>query len=185
MFKKFISQHLVLTCILIAIILFGFVLLVSTVKTNKQPPEKSDQVLPPKKVSITHAPKTSVKPLVAYNEHGVALRVDKIKNPQPLTQSDYAARKRLVDTLGGKSGILQKTATYRVEYFKSPDEFMVAIRDINIGNAKKDAIAWFTAQGISANGLCNLPVTFYLEPKVARQIQSLRMTFNLMPDYCY
>ncbi len=185
MLKKFISQHLVLTSVVIAIILFGLVMLFSSGNVNKPTPAPSNQIKPTAKTTTSRRQEESVKPLVNYDQHAVALRVDKIKNPQPLIENDYVMRKKLIDSLGGKSGILQKTADYRVEYLKSPDEFMVAIRNINIGNAKKDAIDWFTSQGISKNGLCNLPVTFYLEPKVARQVKPLNMTFNLLPDYCY
>lgn len=122
---------------------------------------------------------------VTYSKSGLATLNARLKNPQPLAKEDEVIRQKLLASLKESSGLIYRTENYRIEYLKSPDQFMIEVLSIDIGKAKTDAVAWLSAQGLSHSGICNLPVIFYLSGSIAKQIRTLNMTFSPVPDNCY
>jgi hypothetical protein len=184
MLKRLPNKFKVLA-ILIPVILFGMFMLVSgTTQQPKQAANPPTGMPAPTEVSVTAAQAVRKAP-VTYSKSGLATLNARLKNPQPLSKEDAIARQKLLASLKESSGLVYRTENYRIEYLKSPDEFMIEVLSIDIGKAKTDAVNWLTAQGLSHSGVCNLPVIFYLNSSVAKQIRPLNMTFSPVPDNCY
>ncbi len=83
----------------------------------------------------------------------------------------------------GDAGVLAETSEFRIEYY-SPDVFQVEIKTANIADARASAINWFKEQGFNEEDICKLPVTFYLNPEVARKLEGSGVIFNTLPDFC-
>jgi len=61
---------------------------------------------------------------------------------------------------------------------------MVELRSPDADAAKREAEYWFAANGISASGLCNLPVVFYLNSDIAELYRSMGKRFDPVPTDC-
>lgn len=123
-------------------------------------------------------------PVINVNENAMVSLNDKLNNPQPLSQEDYAVRSKLLAKLNNATGTLYRTSSFRIDYLQSPDKFMVEIRDMNVGSAKQEATQWFLDQGMSKKGICNLPVIFYLNSDVAEELKPLHFVFNPVAENC-
>src|SRR3990167_8804350 len=94
------------------------------------------------------------KEQVKYNTEKNDQLLNNVINRQTLTSSDVETKQKLINKLNGKSGILQKTIDYQLEYILSPDLFQVEILNTDVNFAKKQATTWLIQQGFSLNGLC-------------------------------
>lgn len=104
-----------------------------------------------------------------------------------LSQKDKKAKEKIIAPLSkvkNKSGYLVQTSWYNIEYVSNADEFFVEIKDTNTQFGKYWATMWFKLNGISDEGLCKLPVVFYPNWHIARQIKNLNIEFNPLADTC-
>jgi hypothetical protein len=109
--------------------------------------------------------------------------LDLVQNRRPLSQADQNAKAKILSNFpqGQDSGVVYKTSTISVEYVHSPDLFQVDILTNNISAAKAEAVAWFQKQGMSQQGICSLPLTFYLDFQINNQQKG---SFNPLPEGC-
>lgn len=114
----------------------------------------------------------------AYNPTGLEKDFQRISSKKELALTDREIRDQLIQTLGNKSGVLDETEQYRIEYVKSPNSFMVEILDKSTEEAKLRAIEWFGSKGISDQGICNLPVVFYLSFEIEKQLREQGQSFD-------
>jgi len=116
-------------------------------------------------------------PPVEYN----AGNLHKIFKDRPtLSEQDQAAKKAVI----AEKNPLKTTDEYAVEYLSAPDEFMVEIKTTNFEKVKADTVAWFESQGFSTDGICNLPVVFYLNYDVAESLRGSNTIFTPLPPGC-
>lgn len=127
---------------------------------------------------------TPRQPSVQLDPAKSDLLLKKIKSRAPLSNQDSGARKKLVSLLGGKSGVLNKTDTYRLEYVAAPNIFLAEILTTDLTLAKQEAVSWLEAQNLSGEGICNLPLSFYLNSEVSKQLTGKGLVFNPLPDNC-
>lgn len=120
----------------------------------------------------------------AYRTQDLEKDFKRLTERQILAEQDIAIRNRLLSSLNGASGYLAQTEKYRIEYVKSPDLFMVEILSIDAESAKADAENWFRDQGLSTQGICSLPVSFYLNSLVLRFFEENSIFFNPIPEGC-
>ncbi len=132
----------------------------------------------------TTKPALRTVPLVIYNSSKSNELLKKLENRQALTQNDTSIRQKLISPLNGQSGDIQLTNDYDIQYLSSPDQFQVEILSTNISLAKQEAVNWFIAQGMSQDGICKLPLSFFMNHSVAQQLQGKNITFNPLPDNC-
>lgn len=110
--------------------------------------------------------------------------IQKVKNRITLSQTDLDTKKKVVFSLGGKSGILYSSPSFTVEYLKSPDIFQVEILNENIQQSKQQATTWFKSQGFTQEGICNLPVMFYINWDTANKLRGSNTEFNPLAEGC-
>jgi|SRR5581483_4577191 len=123
-------------------------------------------------------------PLLKYNEGKSKELLNKLENRQPLTSNDNAVRQKLINSLNGNSGDLQITSDYDIQYLSSPDQFQAEILTTNISFAKQEVVKWFIAQGMSLEGICKLPLSFFVNHNIAQQLSGQNIQFNPLPDNC-
>lgn len=122
-------------------------------------------------------------PPVKINEKKLLKALDVLRDRPVLSQKDKAAKNKIINTLA-KQKYSKTYRDYEIEYIKSADEFLVGINGLNTQKAKYWASMWFKLNGISDQGLCRLPVVFYLKPIVSRQLRPLNIQFEPIPDNC-
>lgn len=110
--------------------------------------------------------------------------IDRLKNPVPLTINDQNIKKQVIAEVGGKAATLNETKSYKIMYLPAGDEFLVAIKDINILTAKQEVKSWFISKGFTQNAMCDLPVSFFLDNLVVEQLKGLDITFNPIMEGC-
>lgn len=108
----------------------------------------------------------------------------RLESKKPLSSSDAQIRTKLISQVGDKSGYLNQTSEYKIEYVKGPDLFMVEILSENTDQAKKDATDWFTSRGLSEQGVCDFRLMFYLNYDITSSLSQKGLTFNPIPQGC-
>ena len=83
--------------------------------------------------------------------------------------TDEAAKERLLAQLpnGQHSGNLYQSSIVSIDYVQGPDLFQVEVLTTNVAQAKAQAVAWFEQKGFSQEGICHLPLSFYLNFQVS------------------
>lgn len=104
----------------------------------------------------------------------------------PLSQPDAQAKANILKLLpsGQTYGTVYSSNNIDIEYLQSLDLFDVYILTIDVASAKKEAENWFKQQGMSQQGICDLPLGFYLSPDTANLIKNTNFIFNPLPDGC-
>jgi hypothetical protein len=112
--------------------------------------------------------------------------LEKIANRPKLSPEDDAAKQKMIALLppNQNSGVIIESDTVKVEYVQSPDIFQVEILTTDITQAKINANSIFRKFGMSQKGICYLPLQFYLNYDVARQLGEQKKSFNPLPIGC-
>ena len=101
----------------------------------------------------------------------------------PLSASDTAVKNNILERLGNKSGSPYQNSDFAINYVVGPNDFEVEITTKEIDKAKEEAISWFKSQGLTDQGICNLPVTFYVIDTVKNSLPS-ETSFDPNPPNC-
>ena len=98
--------------------------------------------------------------------------LEKVNNRQSLSTSDMTVKNKIISSLpsGETSGIVYQTPDVTIQYIQSLNIFQAEITTTNVSSAKEEATSWFLNQGMSKQGLCNLPLSFYLNFSVKNQL---------------
>jgi hypothetical protein len=111
--------------------------------------------------------------------------LDYVQNRKPLSTDDEQVKFEILSTLGGsQSTILYQTPNVKVNYIRSADMFQAEILTTNIAIAKMEAGSWFENMGLSKEGICNLPLSFYLNYEIKMQLGEDAASFNPLPNGC-
>jgi hypothetical protein len=165
--------------VVLVFVVFGIVFVLTSNTPSQQPAPR---------ISPTPRPilENFVIPPPIYNQRAQDRLLQKIVNRKPLVQSDTDAKAKILTLLpaGQKSGIIHQTNTITIDYTKSPDLFQVEIFTTNINSAKTEANNWFLSQGMSQQGICDLPVDFYLSWDVVQQLYGKYVSFSPMAPGC-
>jgi cell division septation protein DedD len=129
---------------------------------------------------------TKTNPPIQYEAGSAQKMIDRLNNRIPLSQSDQAARSKALSLLpeGELSGVLYRSQTVIIDYTNAADQFQVEILIVDIAQAKNDATIWLRSQGFSQQGICNLPVVFYLSRNVLNQLRDKNYIFNPLAEGC-
>lgn len=176
-----------ITILIVALIIFLILLLAINLlrgdETTTQPasdipvfngsPNPSASILIPK------------RPKPVYDTEALHADYIRITGKKELSQEDKTARQKLIDSLQEGSDILYENNNFRVRYLKpSVDSFMVTILNNDIEATKTEISSWFRQQGVSEQGICNLPVVLQLGGKVDEYLRANNQTFNPIPEEC-
>jgi hypothetical protein len=210
--KKFKSETILLIIIAIALfIIIGILLyinvkqrvrnnyaIIDKIKQNEQINEDMISLTPsnnpiyktPTSTTPTILPTiplpTETNPPIEYDDQATQLLLEKIKNKTPLSQNDQSAKSKILALLPEEqvSGIIYKSPNIIIDYTYSADAIEVEITTTNIDQAKQEAIDWFTEQGLSIDAICNMPVDFYLNYKIAESLRNSNTVFSPLAPQC-
>lgn len=109
-----------------------------------------------------------------------------LENRPTLNPKDQQAKEQILSfwSPDNQPGNIYITELYAIDYLKSADYFQVEIRTANINQAKSEAYNWFLEHGMSKEGVCNLPVQFYLSSEVKLYLQRPSIDINPLPEGC-
>ena len=102
----------------------------------------------------------------------------KLQIKTALSPTDQQAKERLLtETLGeSDSGIVYESPRVWIEYIGSADTFQAEVRTDAVLETKAEVEKWLLDQGISREGICNLPIIFYGFETTAG--------FTPLPEHC-
>ena len=98
--------------------------------------------------------------------------LDYVQHRRQLSPSDLVAKKKIISLLSSTdhSGDLYHSSNINIDYTASVDLFQVEILTTSVDSAEQEAVNYFTQEGMSQTGICNLPVSFYLNFDVKNAI---------------
>lgn len=164
------------------------ILTLFSVFSTQAPFPKPSPTLTPASKTLNNLPSLETSPVTnlpdIYKEGSLEENYQRIINKKQLSPEELNAKQRLIAPLEGGSGTIATTTDFMVEYLKTPQYFMVQILSNDIESAKKKAQKWFNDQGISNQGVCNLPVIFYFSESVSNYLISNNLQFNPTPEGC-
>lgn len=123
-------------------------------------------------------------PAVAYNREDTKKMLDILKNRPKLSDSDQKIRDSLISSSDKNSDVLNQTNDYNLEYISVPDEFMAEIKTTDLEKGKQETVDWLKSKGLSQNGVCNLPLVFYINFQIAQELRNSNVSFDPLPAGC-
>lgn len=159
-------------CILFPLGIYG--LKVSTppsaIRTSNTVPS---QIISPTKTANTLPEEDPQKKLLDYTQ-----------NRRQLSVEDEEVKFQILSTLDTSSGIVYQNENIVIEYIRSADLFQVEILTTNIDIAKEEAVSWFKNSGLSDQGVCDLPISFYLNFDIKNQMGAAAESYSPLPQGC-
>jgi hypothetical protein len=185
--KIFMRGHkqdyfIILLAGMLLIIVFAIVYIIftqSTPSTKTTPPPTSPTIIEPTITVSDNNP-------VFYDYAAEDRLAKKIQNRPTLSPTDTQSKTTMLNTIlhGFNSGVLYETDNVRIEYVQSADLFMGEIKTVNIVKAKSEASTFFLNKGLSQQGVCDLPLMFFLDPEISQQLQGQDVIFSPLPNGC-
>lgn len=71
-----------------------------------------------------------------------------------------------------------------MEYLSAPNTFEVQLKQYPINPGKEEAYNYLRLRGLTDEGICKLPLMFYLTPEVSSSLRANNDTFNPYPEFC-
>lgn len=136
--------------------------------------------------SLATAPQISIQPSTSssvYNTEKIQKDFQRIESKKSLSTTDLNVKKKIINT-SSQSGIVKESIDFKVEYIKSADSFMIQILNNDTNQTKIAAVNWFLNLGMSSQGICNLPLVFYLSPQVTDYYRKNNLQFDPIPNVC-
>ncbi len=120
----------------------------------------------------------------SYSPTSFPLQQPTLSNNHQLSGNDISVKQRILNSINRQATTLYKSPNIQVMYIPATDSFTGQISTDNVEQAEQEAISWFTRQGISLSGVCNLPITFFLDWNIIEEFRSKNMQFNPLPKNC-
>lgn len=174
------KEKVILVIIVSSVITLAFVVILSLLILG--PAAKPAPTPPVIQASPTLNPPTPV--IISYDQQKRDQLVEKIAGKKTLSATDTQVKSKVLSSLYNSSGVVKQDPDFTVVYLKTPDLFQVEIATINYLQAKGNATNWFLSQGFSTNGICNLPIQFYLSAQIKTQLKNTDINFNPLPEGC-
>lgn len=168
---------------------FGIIIIVLILITSFSTPAPPTLInpSPSPSLSLNNLPdisKSPDNPSTVYSPEDIEKDFQRLESQKPLTSADSQLRAQLISSLQNESGYLEENSSYKIEYVKSPDLFVVEILSENTTQSMNDAIRWFTSKGLSSAGVCDFRLMFYLNYDIAKTLVQKGQTFNPIPENC-
>lgn len=149
--------------LLVLVFMIIFILFTSPSSSSKQ-----------QSAPITPTPsEQSGQPMVSEQRSQEKL-LDRVKDRKQLSKKDLAVKNYILSHLTSvaEGGIVYQSPEVTLSYDSSLEIFQAVILTTSIDQAKREVNLWFQKQGMSQEGICNLPVAFFLDPAIATQLQN-------------
>jgi hypothetical protein len=174
--KFFIIGIIIAVFVLIIIIIFSFM------NPRSQTPNPNNTAIPTN-VPLNN-PSQPTTPVIKLNEASEWKLAEMLMSPPTLSASDESVKNAILAPLNGFAGNLHTTPNVTVFYLPSIKEFGAKIETTNIALAKKEAVDWLTSKGMSQQGVCHLPLEFYLNYDAQNNLRSQNVVFDPLPPGC-
>jgi hypothetical protein len=121
-----------------------------------------------------------------WNPQASKLLLHREENRTPLSVSDTQAKQRILKLLpaGQNYGTVYSSSDVNIQYVQSLDLFQVETLTINVSAAKNEAENWFKQEGMSQQGICDLPLGFYPNWASANILKQSNFIYNELPAGC-
>jgi hypothetical protein len=119
-------------------------------------------------------------PPVTYDQDAEKRLVAMLHNHPELSPSDQTAR----ITLSHIENPIYQTPQYTMKYDNQMQEVIVEILTTDVNGAKDDAVKWLESKGLSAQGVCTLPVEFILNDKAAEYLRGKNIVISPLASGC-
>jgi hypothetical protein len=180
----FANRRMLVLITFLVVVLFGIFILRILTKTEDKPlnqlPSVSPSLTP---IASSSAQIISSQPL-PYPPGALNKDYKRIITRSELSSTDLQVKEKLLKSLAGKSGIITTEAGFQIEYVKSADSFMVEVTQKDPELGKKEAEKYFLDVGLSQEGICTLPVVFYLSSSLQKELLDSGKMFNPVPTGC-
>jgi len=139
--------------------------------------------------TITITPSTTERAFVSspikYDLNAQKKLIENINNKNAIATKDAQVKETIITSLlSGQTGIVYASTNINISYIKSADIFQGEILTTNIALAKQETVNWFMNHGVSQQGICKLPLMFFLNQDVSSQIQDANIVFSPLPPGC-
>jgi hypothetical protein len=161
-----------------------FIFFISQDQANQR---KTRLAAPIKRPLANQVPAAPAKALVTETPQSPQNQAyEKIEHRIPLSKDDFYAKDKILQTLppNEESGTVYQSKNVTIEYIGSADTFQAEILTTDIASAKSEAATWFSSQGMSQEGICDAPLSFYLNYQIKSQLGEEASSFNPLPDGC-
>lgn len=123
-------------------------------------------------------------PSLIYEPGSLEKDYQRITSKSELSESDKRVRVQLITLAGNKSGVVHRTENYILEYVSSPNQFMAEITTVEVDSVKTQINQWLIGQGLSQDGICNLPLVLYLNSVARNELATKNLKVSLIPEGC-
>lgn len=137
-------------------------------------------------VAVSPTPEPNTQPPITYNIPASQKLLAREEQRIPLLNSDTQAKNKILSLLpsGQTYGTVYSSNTINIQYVQSLDLFKVEVLTVDVQAAKIEAETWFKQQGMSQQGICDLPLGFYLSWDTSTILKQTNFIFNPLPDGC-
>lgn len=178
---------IILASILLFIGLMIILLSLQNPQAGKQQISPTFFPTPTSELNISEFPENTTLP-IKYDKAAEDRLVEKMQNRETLSSKDTDARDKILSMLQNEdSGVVYRSKNIIIEYVTGPDLFQVEILTTDVEQAKLEASIWFAAQGMSENGMCNLPIMFYINSEIREKFRESTKegyVFSPLPKGC-
>lgn len=175
---------LLISCILGIVVFLGIVIFSMVARTEQT--HLSPSATRPQTGELIPTSEVKQKnPDIIYSKDGTDKLIETAKTrPTPTTQSDATIRDTLVASVGEDGGVLYQSPLVKISYVKVPNDFESEILGGDIDASKTDAISWLKTKGMTEDGICKLPLFFYLSTEARAELKKTGQKFNPISDFC-
>jgi hypothetical protein len=171
-------RKILFTVFFIAAIIMVIILISLTSIQNRNKPSTVPTLTP------VPTPSGLINSHIKYDPNAQTRLNEDILNKNNFSPSDLTARQNIINILSGKTGTLYTSLNVKIFYLSSVGLFEGEILTTNIDSAKKEAMDWFKSRGLSQEGVCNLPLMFYLGGNAINQFDNQNIIFSPLPPGC-
>lgn len=160
------------------------VFLVVFLEGFKNPPTSSP---PPTgaPIRLPTGPNVKTNPPISVNKNSTQKLLEVMKNrPTPSVNADKTIRERLIDQAVANNGVVEETGIIKIEYLDSPNTFEVLLKQYPLAPGKNAAYSFFRSEGMTDDGICKLPLSFYLTSDVSQRLKEAGEEFSPYPEFC-
>lgn len=176
---------LLFACILLFALFLAIIGISIFSQDQEQEPNITTTAQVPTGGLIPTAPPEAKTPDVSYSKVGTEKLLEIVKNrPTPSTVSDVEIRQALTALVGEDGGVLYQSPLVKISYVPAPNDFEAEILTSNIQAGKDEAVDWLRDRGFTEDGICKLPLFFYLSIQAKSEIKKTGQSFNPIPDFC-
>ncbi len=175
--------------VVLVVVIFMIAFIVA--KENQQKPEENISIVPTDSPTAAPVPtrqtdQPNSNPPVLYDDNAQNKLVAYVKARQPISDTDKLAKAKMLALRpeNQMSGVIHQTQNIRIDYTRSADLFQVEILTTNVQDAKNEANIWLRTQGLSQDGICKLPIGFYLNYDIANELRETGYVFNPLANGC-